>query len=52
MVPSETTEAPAATSSRASSPEPTPPIPTIGTSTALAHAETHASAIGFSAGPE
>ena len=30
MVPSETTAAPAATSSRASSPEPTPPIPTIG----------------------
>ena len=38
MVPSETTLAPTATSSSASSPEHTPPIPTIGTSTACAHA--------------
>ena len=33
-------------------PVPTPPMPTIGRSTASAHACTHASAIGRSAGPE
>ncbi len=51
MVPKETTLAPAATTSRASSPELTPPIPTIGTSTARAQAAMQARATGLRAGP-
>ena len=51
-VPSATALAPTDTMSTTSSPEATPPMPRIGTSTASAHAWTHASAMGLSAGPE
>jgi dihydroorotate dehydrogenase (NAD+) catalytic subunit len=48
----EAPEGAAAISSSASRPEPTPPMPTIGRSTAFAQVWTAASATGFSAGPE
>src|SRR4051794_1224339 len=51
-VPRATWLAPAAISSSASRPVVTPPIPTIGRSTARCALKTAASAIGFSAGPE
>ena len=51
-IPSATELAPAATNSSTSPADATPPIPTIGSSTAPAQAQTHARAIGFRAGPE
>jgi hypothetical protein len=52
VVPNATILAPTATKSSTSSADATPPMPTIGRSTAAAHAQTHARAIGLSAGPE